>query len=216
MRAGSGRTSCGPFAFYDRELCSWRMLQVTLASDSEPYSGSFPSAGSMRSGLCSRRPPWAPRTSASGCSSWPGLPTPRASDGAKGLYPLSRPENGDNLATRLARLLPTPTASPYGSNQSDSPGASNRPSLGTLAPVLLPTPRASANENRQTKVTPSQASGKHGRSLAAEVCCLPPEPATATRADPTSEAAAETRRCPPPSSRNAGAATHPLSPVMSG
>lgn len=32
---------------------------------------------------------------------------------------------------------------------------------------LLPTPRASANENRQTKLSPSQLAGKHGLSLAA-------------------------------------------------
>lgn len=41
-------------------------------------------------------------------------------------------------------------------------------------PELLPTPRASPNENRQTKRTPSQEAGKHGRSLAAEVCSLAP------------------------------------------
>lgn len=32
-----------------------------------------------------------------------------------------------------------------------------------------PTPRASPNENRQTKPTPSQMAGKHGKSLCAEV-----------------------------------------------
>ena len=34
---------------------------------------------------------------------------------------------------------------------------------------MWPTPRASANENRTTKPTPSQESGKHGKYLAAEV-----------------------------------------------
>jgi hypothetical protein len=34
---------------------------------------------------------------------------------------------------------------------------------------MWPTPRASANENRQTKPTPSQLAGTHGKSLAAEV-----------------------------------------------
>jgi hypothetical protein len=41
---------------------------------------------------------------------------------------------------------------------------------------LLPTPRASPNENRQTHRTPSQAAGRHGLSLAAEVCELLPTP----------------------------------------
>lgn len=34
---------------------------------------------------------------------------------------------------------------------------------------LWPTPRVSANENRQTKPTPSQMAGKHGKNLSAEV-----------------------------------------------
>lgn len=41
---------------------------------------------------------------------------------------------------------------------------------------LLPTPRASANENRQTKRTPSQEAGEHGLCLAAEVLDLLPTP----------------------------------------
>jgi len=130
----------------------------------------------MRSGWCSRRPSWAPPTSGGGCSSSPGLPTPRASDGAKGLYPLSRKENGDNLATRLARLLPTPMRADGERTSKTMPNGN--PTLSGAVTALLPTPRASANENRRTRITPSQAAGKHGRSLAAEVCCLPPEPAT--------------------------------------
>jgi len=38
---------------------------------------------------------------------------------------------------------------------------------------LWPTPRASANENRQTKPSPSQLAGKHGRNLASEVHLWP-------------------------------------------
>ncbi|WP_329564268.1 hypothetical protein OG711_25325 [Streptomyces uncialis] len=45
--------------------------------------------------------------------------------------------------------------------------------------ALLPTPRASANENRQTRRTPSQEAGTHGLSLAAEVCSLLPTPTAA-------------------------------------
>ncbi|MFE2673754.1 hypothetical protein [Streptomyces hygroscopicus] len=41
---------------------------------------------------------------------------------------------------------------------------------------LLPTPRASENENRQTKRTPSQEAGRHGKSLAAEMGELLPTP----------------------------------------
>ena len=38
-----------------------------------------------------------------------------------------------------------------------------------LKAMLWPTPRSSPNENRQTKRTPSQSSGSHGLTLAAEV-----------------------------------------------
>ncbi len=69
-------------------------------------------------------------------------------------------------------LLPTPSAVTYGSNQGGAAGRTGkvRPSLQTMAAKdMWPTPRASANENRQTRVTPSQEAGTHGRSLAAEV-----------------------------------------------
>ncbi len=38
---------------------------------------------------------------------------------------------------------------------------------------LWPTPRASANENRQTKLTPSQAAGLHGMNLATTAAMWP-------------------------------------------
>ena len=38
---------------------------------------------------------------------------------------------------------------------------------------LWPTPRASANENRQTKPTPSQSAGKHGMNLATTAAMWP-------------------------------------------
>ncbi|MFI1353616.1 hypothetical protein ACH4TV_08530 [Streptomyces sp. NPDC020898] len=52
---------------------------------------------------------------------------------------------------------------------------------------LLPTPRASENENRQTKRTPSQEAGTHGKCLAAEMASLPApqEPASASTARPS-------------------------------
>ncbi|MEW2189420.1 hypothetical protein [Streptomyces microflavus] len=75
----------------------------------------------------------------------------------------------------MTSLLPTPSTS-------ESTGAGHAAQGGmNLRHVvsLLPTPRASANENRQTKRTPSQNAGTHGKCLAAEVCELLPTP-TAT------------------------------------
>lgn len=60
-------------------------------------------------------------------------------------------------------LFPTPRANKWGPPDSH----------GQVPDVLLPTPRASANEDGQTKRTPSQVAGRHGMSLAAEVTLLP-------------------------------------------
>jgi DNA (cytosine-5)-methyltransferase 1 len=61
------------------------------------------------------------------------LPTPRASEGAKG-GPNQRGSSGDlTLSSTVVQLLPTPTATPYGNNQSSSAGAAVRLSLDSLA-----------------------------------------------------------------------------------
>ena len=75
-----------------------------------------------------------------------------------------------------ARLLPTPVRAD-GERQSTAYGRGNP----TLAGALLPTPRASANENRQTRRTPSQEAGTHDLCLAAEVASLLPTPSAAHR-----------------------------------
>ncbi|MFD7474935.1 hypothetical protein ACFV8Z_22940 [Streptomyces sp. NPDC059837] len=100
---------------------------------------------------------------------WPGLPTPAARDWRGG------GQNGQ-LPTAVASLLPTPSTS-------ENTGAGHAAQGGmNLRHVvsLLPTPRASANENRQTKRSPSQEAGTHGKSLAAEVGELLLTPAAAT------------------------------------
>jgi len=150
----------------------------------------------MRSGHVYERPTSAPPTSANGGSSSPGLPTPRARDSKGRGYEDALPnvvellptpttsENtgvgdlegnrNDTLRAQIA-MLPTPRASDTG-----TPG--RRASEGfrpPLSQVLLPTPRASAQENRQTKRSPTQKAGKHGLCLAAEVSELLPTPTSA-------------------------------------
>jgi DNA (cytosine-5)-methyltransferase 1 len=72
-------------------------------------------------------------------------------------------------------LLPTPTVSEANGVGHAADGGMNL--RHTIS--LLPTPRASENENRQTKRSPSQEAGTHGKCLAAEVAHLLPTP-TAT------------------------------------
>lgn len=107
----------------------------------------------------------APLTSATACSSSPGLPTPRARD--------SKGRGYEDGLPAVVELLPTPTVSE--SNGTGPPDSSRNDTLRAQV-ALLPTPRASTNENRQTRRTPSQEAGTHGLNLAAEVCSLLPTP----------------------------------------
>ncbi|WP_220090389.1 hypothetical protein [Streptomyces sp. Amel2xB2] len=86
------------------------------------------------------------------------LPTPRASDGAKGSPNQKHGDGSLTLASTAARLLPTPTATPYGSDQSPSPGASVRPSLEAL-PKLLPTPQTFDGQPSRATAEERQAQG---------------------------------------------------------
>lgn len=74
---GSGRRSPGFFATLAHGSCSsrtcvacWCRAQASLL-DSATFSATWPPSGSMRSGAVYERATLAPRTSASGCSSWP-------------------------------------------------------------------------------------------------------------------------------------------------
>lgn len=134
---------------------------------SVPYSQTWPASGSMRNGLCSERPPLVLPISAAGSSSSPGLPTPRARD--------ARGRGFSDQLPNVVQLLPTPTVSEANGIGHAADGGMNL--RHTVS--LLPTPRASENENRQTKRTPSQEAGTHGKCLAAEVAHLLPTP-TAT------------------------------------
>lgn len=127
---------CEPFATFDPVSSSWRTCEASSPT-SEPYSGRWPSSGTMRNGRCFERPRSGHRTSARGSSSWPtpvtkdhqrgevqtppkkgqtrslshavNWPTPLARDG-KGAITYSR-EGGDDLVTavrKAAAKWPTP------------------------------------------------------------------------------------------------------------
>lgn len=134
---------------------------------SVPFSQTWPASGSMRNGRSSERPMSALPTSVSDASSSPGLPTPRARD--------ARGRGFADQLPNIVQLLPTPTVSEANGIGHAADGGMNL--RHTIS--LLPTPRASENENRQTKRSPSQEAGTHGKCLAAEVAHLLPTP-TAT------------------------------------
>jgi hypothetical protein len=72
-RAGSGRRSRESFARYDRGSCCWKTCPGLFRTKvgSRRFSGTWPKAGSMRSGIASVRRNSGPRTSASAFSFWP-------------------------------------------------------------------------------------------------------------------------------------------------
>lgn len=116
-------------------------------------------------------PETACEAGAEGGGGMPVLPTPTAMDGNRAT--VHYPDQHTTLNDAVAQLLPTPAATRYGSNQPLTSGAAVCPGLDSID-RLLPTPRASANENRSTRVTPSQEQGRHGRYLSSELCTVQP------------------------------------------
>lgn len=161
-------------AKYDPATCSWKTAQYSLFEDSEPSSVTWPRWGTMRNGACWERPTWAPRTNGTGYGLWPTIRSTDADRGGRG--DLIQAIRGNPNSHYKLWLTPCATdAKPItgcnlyqtttGTVRHRRPDgkSSNR---GLEAQVMMwPTPRASANENRQTKPTPSQLAGTHGMSL---------------------------------------------------
>lgn len=121
--------------------------------------------------------PSTPRTGEIGSGLWA---TPQNRDH----FPAHRPEyiaekkaqgHGMRNLNDEVMMFPTPRAT-QGRGKTGNRSPENAKRAGwTLSEVagLWPTPRASANENRQSKPTPSQLAGKHGMNLATAVHLLP-------------------------------------------
>ncbi len=126
----SGRRRSASFATYDRGSVCWRTSQHCLLMNTlEPFSGTWPRAGSTRDGIASRRAPLAPRTGGTGCGLWP---TPLAGD-AKNTrnstanrckMPPTGVHGGDTLVDRVTKF-PTPMARDWKSSNA-GPGTLRR------------------------------------------------------------------------------------------
>lgn len=158
-----------PIATWNRARGVWETNRTNLlCGHSEPYSATWPTSGSMRTGIAFPLLTSAPRTSGGVPSSSPGLPTPRARDWKRG----GKDGLEEALSLSASALLPTPWATDGTKGGPNQRGSSGDLMLPSAALTLLPTPRASPNENRQTTRTPSQESGKHGLNLATEACLI--------------------------------------------
>src|SRR5205814_999614 len=76
----SGPTCETPLAFYDPDSRCWRTSQGTFPWALTECSPSWPTSGSMQSGIAYPRQPSVPRTSVTDSSSWP---TPNVPNGGR-------------------------------------------------------------------------------------------------------------------------------------
>jgi len=100
MPAGSGRISSTALAKWDPRSSSWKMsLPLFPEEDWPPYSADWPTAGTLRNGVISPRPPLGHPMNACASSSWP---TATASDSDdKWPTPASRDYKGENASVHL-------------------------------------------------------------------------------------------------------------------
>lgn len=140
--------------------------EPTLFELSAPFSGTWPTSGSMRNGMCSVHPMSGPRTSGSAFSSSLGLlPTPTTSEwNGPGAPDGNR---NDTLRARIANL-PTPRAR-------DSKGVGFEDGLPAVV-QLLKTPTAQLAVNGGSQHPDKRKRGGHGPTLADEVEHLLPTP----------------------------------------
>ena len=127
MSGGYGLTLRESLARWDRATCSWRTFPDLFGMDSVMSSDRWPKWGSMRNGVVSAQPKWAPPTSESAFSFWPTA-TVNGNHNRKGLTATS----GDGRAT-AARQWPTPTVNDSRNDGPPSQRARNTPPLNAAA-----------------------------------------------------------------------------------
>lgn len=167
-----GGKCCELLASYDPESSSWRTSQICFpgmgADGREHFSGAWPRAGLMLNGALYRLRTQERPTCGSG-SSW--LPTP-VSCGRGNRSPRAGAAYRPSLQEMAERgMWPTPQAHDKHAGDAQRVGRFGTKHGGRNLNdevQMWPTPRSSPNENRQTKLTPSQQAGTHGKGLAAE------------------------------------------------
>ena len=143
------------------------MASLLSTEDSEPFSGTWPTSGSMRNGRCYRRQPWAPRTVARGSGFWPTATAAdsRASGGAL-------TGGGTTLTDRAVRLWPTPVARDDQKTPSAhmamkarmAGGPRHQPTSLTVVAKLWPTPTAADGARRMDPPRPPEQKRRGGGS----------------------------------------------------
>ena len=113
MSDGYGRSLPASLASYDPDTRLWRTSQACLwpteGQRLDKFSATWPRSGMMLNGTVYPQLRLVPRTSVTGCSSWP---TPQASEATHG-GPNARDSNGKMHLSAMAARWPTPQASDH-------------------------------------------------------------------------------------------------------
>lgn len=145
-----------------------------LSEHSEPFSGTWPSSGTTRSGVAFELPTPVLPTAGSASSS---LPTPRASRGASGtetMYALGAERSDEGRTQGEVVMLPTPLSSDgRGIGVHGQGGQDLRTTI-----ALLKTPLSNLGQNGGSQHPDKRKAGGHGPTLADEVEHLLPTPTT--------------------------------------
>ena len=176
--ADCGKNTPGSFVWYDRATSLWRTYQRCLGGEWALYSGTWPRAGTMRSGIAYPQVPLAPLTGGIGSGCWPTprasshgnssngslslmnavkviWPTPRVSDVTGG--PRSLDEKGRRVSpsglygANLAdkvKMWPTPMAHNAKEGGYPSEFTRNTPTLAAEVKIRKSWPTPSASDNR--------------------------------------------------------------------
>jgi hypothetical protein len=145
-----------------------------LSEHSEPFSATWPSSGTTRSGVAFELPTPALPTAGTASSS---LPTPRASRGSSGtetMYALGAERVDDSRPQGEVVMLPTPLSSDgRGIGVHGQGGQDLRTTVS-----LLKTPLSNLGQNGGSQHPDKRKAGGHGPTLADEVEHLLPTPTT--------------------------------------
>ncbi len=101
MSGGYGLSLPEPFAYYDPDTSSWKTCQGSFSEDLQTFSGTWPQAGTMRTGRVYRQRRLVPRTSGRGSGLWP---TPGASKAANDLK-LTKSGDGRKKPNKLGWMI---------------------------------------------------------------------------------------------------------------
>lgn len=110
---GFTEKSCALLASLDRDTCSWRTLQQSFLTDSEPFSQTWPRWGMTQGGYAYAHPMSERRITATGGGY---LPTPTVSSGAQVAWDKTPGQTGGTTLEGFVRWFPTPNTQGYRSD----------------------------------------------------------------------------------------------------